>query len=54
LLNPKSGFQQRAAISLEGLQQVLALRRKWGVPKRVLGSDVSRYYDARFYDAALK
>jgi len=54
LLDPNTGFQKRAAISLKGLQQVLALRTKWGVPKRELGSDASRYYDGRFYEAALK
>lgn len=53
LLDPKTGFQQRAAISPEGLEQVLALRSKWGVPQRNL-SNAAQYYDGSFYEAALK
>lgn len=53
LLDPQTGFQKRAAISMEGLTQVLKLRSKWGIPQRNL-SQAEQYYDGSFYEAALK
>jgi ABC-type nitrate/sulfonate/bicarbonate transport system substrate-binding protein len=53
LLNENTGFQRRAELETAGLQQVLNLRAKWGVPKKEMGP-VSRYYDPSYYDAALK
>ena len=53
LLDAKTGFQRRAAISLEGVNQVLSLRSKWAEPKKQL-APASSYYDATYYDAAMK
>ncbi|MCI2809770.1 ABC transporter substrate-binding protein [Eoetvoesiella caeni] len=53
LLDPKTGMQRKAAIELPGMEQVLKLRSKWGQPRREL-TDPLKYYDASFYDAALK
>lgn len=52
LLDEKTGMQRKAAIDIEGVRQVLALRSKWGQPKREL-SDPYKYYDATYYDAAM-
>ena len=38
---------------LEGVRTVLELRSKYGEPKKVL-ADPAKYYDASFYDAAMK
>lgn len=53
LLDPKTGIQRDAAIEVKGMREVLALRSKWGQPKRNL-TDPMKYYDASFYDAAMK
>jgi ABC-type nitrate/sulfonate/bicarbonate transport system substrate-binding protein len=53
LLDPKAGFQRNAAIDLEGVRQVLALRSKWSEQKKTLGPP-SRYYDPTYYDAAMR
>jgi len=53
LLAPTGGFQKKAQIDLEGVRTVLALRSKYGAPKKVL-SDPARYYDASFYRAAMR
>lgn len=53
LLNPKTGMQRKAAIDMQGMKEVLKLRSKWGQPKREL-TDPSKYYDASFYNEALK
>src|SRR5215831_16702051 len=52
LLDPKEGFERRAAIDLPGVQKVLELRAKWAEPKKTLG-DPGKYYDSRYYDAAM-
>lgn len=52
LLEPKTGMQRKAAIEMDGVEQVLKLRSKWGVPKQEL-TDASKYYDSTYYDAAL-
>ena len=53
LLSPKDGFQRKAQIDLKGVETVLALRSKYGQPQKTLG-DPRRYYDDRFYRAALQ
>ena len=53
LLDPKTGFQRRGAISLEGVARVLALRTKWSETKKTLGPPTA-YYDATYYDAAMR
>jgi ABC-type nitrate/sulfonate/bicarbonate transport system substrate-binding protein len=53
LLDPRTGFQRKAAISLDGVSRVLALRGKWSEQKKPLGP-VSRYYDPAYYDAAMR
>jgi ABC-type nitrate/sulfonate/bicarbonate transport system substrate-binding protein len=52
LLDPNEGFERRAAIDLPGVQKVLELRSKWAEPKKALG-DPARYYDPKYYDAAV-
>jgi ABC-type nitrate/sulfonate/bicarbonate transport system substrate-binding protein len=51
LVNEQSGFQRRAALDPAGLEQVLKLRGKWGVPSKEMGSP-STYYDRGYYDRA--
>ena len=53
LLSPTDGFQKKAKIDMEGVRTVLALRSKYGQPRKSL-SDPSPYYDPSFYDAAMK
>jgi ABC-type nitrate/sulfonate/bicarbonate transport system substrate-binding protein len=53
LLGPKDGFQRKANIDMEGVKTVLALRSKYGQPRKIL-SDPSPYYDPSFYDAAMR
>ena len=53
LLSPTDGFQKKARIDMEGGKTVLALRSKYGQPRKSL-SDPSPYYDASFYDAAMR
>ena len=53
LLSPTDGFQKKAKIDMEGVKTVLALRSKYGQPRKSL-SDPSPYYDPSFYDAAMR
>src|SRR5437867_10827459 len=53
LLSPTDGFQKKAKIDMEGVKTVLALRSKYGQPRKSL-SDPSPYYDPSFYGAAIK
>jgi hypothetical protein len=50
LINPK-GFAADGALSIEGVRRVLALRSRYGEPKRVL-IDPLLYYDPQYYEAA--
>jgi ABC-type nitrate/sulfonate/bicarbonate transport system substrate-binding protein len=50
LISPK-GFAPDGALSIEGVQRVLALRSEYGEPKKTL-TDPMRYYDPRYYEAA--
>jgi len=52
LLDPKEGFERHAAIDMQGVKRVLELRAKWAEPKKTLG-EAGRYYDGRYYDAAM-
>ncbi|MEO7241866.1 MAG: ABC transporter substrate-binding protein [Variovorax sp.] len=51
LVNPRNGFERNAHFDVEGARTVLALRSKYGEPRKQL-VDVSKYYDPRYYDAA--
>jgi ABC-type nitrate/sulfonate/bicarbonate transport system substrate-binding protein len=51
LINPR-GFSPRAEIDLEGVNTVLALRSRYGEPKKAL-ADPGKYYDPQYYRAAL-
>lgn len=53
LTHERTGFQRRAELDLRGLQQVLALRSKWGVPRKDMGPP-SRYYDPSYYERATR
>jgi len=54
LLHPSRGsLSRKAAIDPEGVRTVLALRREFARPARPL-SDPSRYYDATYYEKALR
>ena len=53
LVNERTGFQRKAALEVSGLQEVLKLRSKWGVPKKEL-SNPQTYYDPSYYDNAMK
>jgi ABC-type nitrate/sulfonate/bicarbonate transport system substrate-binding protein len=52
LLDPKQGFTRRAAIDLEGVRTVLALRSQYGEPKKLL-DDPTKYLDLSYYNRAL-
>ena len=45
--------QKFGALDMEGVKTVLALRSKYGQPRKSL-TDPAPYYDSSFYDAAMK
>ena len=51
LINPR-GFSPKAQIDREGVDTVLALRSRYGEPKKTL-TDPAKYYDPQYYAAAL-
>jgi ABC-type nitrate/sulfonate/bicarbonate transport system substrate-binding protein len=53
LLAPRDGFQKKAQIDLEGVRTVLALRSKYGEPRKAL-TDPAVYYDPSFYEVAMR
>ncbi len=53
LLSPTDGFQKKAKIDVDGVKTVLALRSKYGQPRKSL-TDPTPYYDPSFYDAAMR
>jgi hypothetical protein len=53
LLSPTDGFQQKARIDMQGVRTVLQLRSKYAEPKKSL-ADPAKYYDASFYDQAIR
>jgi ABC-type nitrate/sulfonate/bicarbonate transport system substrate-binding protein len=52
-LVPPKGFAPKARIDLEGIERVLALRSRYGAPKKTL-SDPAKYYDGSYYEAAVR
>jgi ABC-type nitrate/sulfonate/bicarbonate transport system substrate-binding protein len=52
LLDPKQGFDPKAAIDLEGVRRVLTLRSEYGQPRKPLADPV-KYLDLTYYDRAL-
>ena len=53
LLSLTDGFQKKAKIDMDGVKTVLALRSKYGQPRKSL-TDPTPYYDPSFYDAAMR
>lgn len=51
LLHPTGGFERRAALDIEGIRTVLALRSQFGAGGRVL-DDPMKYLDLRYYQEA--
>src|SRR5262249_4541591 len=51
LLDPKRGFSREAAIDLEGVRTVLALRSQYGQPKKFLDNPI-KYLDLSYYNRA--
>jgi ABC-type nitrate/sulfonate/bicarbonate transport system substrate-binding protein len=52
LAGPK-GFTPKAKLDVDGVRRVLALRSRYGEPKKEL-NDPLKYYDPSYYEAALK
>jgi len=52
LLNPKTGFFKKGAMSIPGIQTVLQLRSKYAKPHKEL-QDPFKYYDPKYYNRAL-
>ncbi|HEY0525356.1 MAG TPA: ABC transporter substrate-binding protein [Stellaceae bacterium] len=52
LLDPKDGFTRDGALDIVGIRTVLALRSRYGQPKKTL-ADPSKYYDLTYYDKAI-
>jgi ABC-type nitrate/sulfonate/bicarbonate transport system substrate-binding protein len=52
LAGPK-GFAPKAKLDMEGVKRVLELRSRYGEPKKTL-TEPLKYYDASYYEAALK
>jgi ABC-type nitrate/sulfonate/bicarbonate transport system substrate-binding protein len=53
LLHPKLGFYKDAALDMKGVETVLALRSKFGEPKRQL-TDPGKYIDTSYHSQAVK
>ena len=51
LLHPRTGFFAEAALDAKGIATVLALRSKYGEPRKTL-ADASKYIDTRYHDKA--
>ena len=51
LLDEKRGFFKDPAVDMKGLATVLALRSKYGEPRKLL-SDPMRYVDATYVEKA--
>lgn len=51
LLSPRSGLTPRGAILRDGMQQVLALRSRYGAKGETL-RDIDKYLDLTFYETA--
>ena len=53
LLDPKTGFTPKAALSEAGVKTVLDLRSEYGQPNKTL-TDPRRYYDLTYYAKAIQ
>jgi hypothetical protein len=53
LLASKGGLAREAALDMEGIRTVLALRSKYGQPPKTL-SDPARYVDETYWRAAAR
>ena len=53
LLDPKDGFFHQGKVNIDGLKTVLALRSRYGMPKKEL-TDPMKYYDPDYYQAAMR
>jgi len=53
VMSGAKGFTPKAAIDVEGVRKVLALRSEYGEPKKAL-SDPTKYYDPKYYQAVSK
>jgi len=53
LLDPKTGFTQKAALNEAGVKTVLELRSEYGQPNKKL-TDPQKYYDLSYYRKALQ
>jgi ABC-type nitrate/sulfonate/bicarbonate transport system substrate-binding protein len=53
LLHPKLGFYKDAALDMKGVETVLALRSKFGEPKKQL-TDPAKYIDTSYHSQAVK
>ncbi len=53
LLDPKDGFFRKARMNMEGIRTVLALRSRYAEAKKQL-TDPTKYYDASYYEAAMR
>ncbi len=53
LFDPVKGFSRMGAVDRDGIAAVLALRSRFGIPKKKLGSP-DDYYDPRYLQEALK
>jgi hypothetical protein len=47
------GFTPSAKLDLAGVRKVLELRSEYGRPKKEL-TDPMKYYDAQYYEAAIR
>jgi ABC-type nitrate/sulfonate/bicarbonate transport system substrate-binding protein len=52
LVQGRAAFDPKAAMDIEGLRNVIALREQYGEPKKKMGSP-EKYYDPSYYDKAL-
>lgn len=52
MAGPK-GFTPKAALDVEGVRKVLALRSEYGQPKKTM-TDPMKFYDAKYYQAATR
>ncbi len=52
-LAPPKGFTPKAKIDIDGVKRVLELRSKYGEPKKSL-TDAAKYYDGKYYEAAVR
>jgi hypothetical protein len=50
-VNEKTGFFRKPVFDPAGFKTALALRSKYGVPKKTL-TDASRYYETSYLEAA--